>query len=109
MSEALPARKKWFIMSVFVMLTMAAWVLTFYPAHMAAGMSDMARSAPARHPNSPIAASSQGHRGMMMTDMPGMPMETETQHVASTTLVLEVILFLAMWLAMMIAMMSPSV
>ena len=61
MPEALPARKKWFIMSVLVMLTMAAWVLTIY----------------------------QVEGSVMMPHMPGMPMGSETEQVTSTRLSLE--------------------
>jgi predicted metal-binding membrane protein len=104
--ETLPPREKWLIVGVLVMLTIAAWVLTIYQARMHVGMVAMEMSMPAPHQISPMATSGQGHGGMMM---PGMPMDSAAKPEVSTTIVPEIMLFLAMWIAMMIAMMFPSV
>ncbi len=109
MPETLLAREKWLIVGVLVVLTSAAWVLTIYQSRIHAEMDGMAMSMPVPHRNPPMATSGQTHEGMMMPGMPGMPMQTEARQAGSTTVALEVTLFLAMWVAMMIAMMFPSV
>jgi predicted metal-binding membrane protein len=105
MQDTLLPREKWLIAGVLVLLTIAAWVLTIYQSGAHAGMGGMATSTPRPHQPAPMAASEQGHGGMMM---PAMPMQADAKPEASIATALEVVLFLAMWLAMMIAMMFPS-
>jgi predicted metal-binding membrane protein len=106
MQETLLPREKWLIVGVVVCLTIAAWVLTIYQSRLPVGLDGVEKSLVAAPHTSPKATSGQGHAGMMM---PGMPMDSTAKPEASTTLALEVGLFLAMWVAMMIAMMFPSI
>jgi predicted metal-binding membrane protein len=105
MQESLPQRDKWLIISILLILSLAAWLVTAYQArsHAVMARSSMASSAAGPSGQTPPEMAMPG------MSMPSMAMDTPSTANMPGSAALDAIVFLVMWIAMMVAMMFPSV
>jgi predicted metal-binding membrane protein len=106
MQDPLLQREQWWILGILLLLSLVAWIFTFYQARSHAALDISSSSAAPMSQMGHTHGSSTAVPGM---SMPGMAIDTPATSANWGSIVPEALLFLIMWLAMMVAMMFPSV